>query len=65
METLTLEQAYYLGELLGVIAVVASLIYLTLQLRQNTLSIRMSNVQALSSQYVLRGILENQLERLL
>ena len=52
METLTLEQAYDLGELLGVIAVVASLIYLALQLRQNTLSIRMSNVQALSSQYV-------------
>ena len=65
METLTLEQAYYLGELLGVIAVVTSLIYLALQLRQNTLSIRMSNVQALSSQYVLRGIFENQLERLL
>jgi hypothetical protein len=52
MELLTLEQVYYVGELLGVIAVVASLIYLALQLRQNTLSIRMSSIQALSSDYI-------------
>ena len=44
METLTLEQAYYIGELFGVVAVVTSLIYLAIQLRQNTKSIRLGTL---------------------
>ena len=35
METLTLEQASYLAEIIGVIAVVTSLIYLALQVRSS------------------------------
>jgi hypothetical protein len=52
METLTLEQAYYIGELLGVFAIVASLIYLALQLRQRTKLIRLSTLHHISSLYV-------------
>ena len=44
MTSLTLEQAYYIGELFGVFAVVASLIYLAIQLRQNTKSIRLGTM---------------------
>ena len=44
MESLTLEQAYYIGELFGVVAVVASLLYLGIQIRQNTKSIRLSTL---------------------
>ena len=36
METMTLEQMYYIGELVGVIALVTSLIYVGKQIRQNT-----------------------------
>jgi len=36
MESLTLEQTYYIGELFGVVAVVVSLIFLAIQIRQNT-----------------------------
>ena len=36
MESLTLEQAYHIGELIAAIAVVISLVYLGLQVRHNT-----------------------------
>jgi len=36
METLTLEQMYYIGELIGVVAIITSLIYVGKQVRQNT-----------------------------
>ena len=36
METFTLEQAYYIGELIGVLVIVMSLIFVALQIRQNT-----------------------------
>ena len=36
METMTLEQMYYIGELIGVVALVTSLIYVGKQIRQNT-----------------------------
>ena len=52
METLTLEQGAYLAEIIGVIAVVTSLIYLAIQLRQNTKSIRLSTLHDISSLYV-------------
>jgi len=52
MESLSLEQAYYIGELVGVLAVVASLIYLALQLRQNTKSIRLSTLHDITSLWV-------------
>lgn len=42
METLTLEQAYYIGELIAAIAVVVSLIYVALQVRQNTYAVRLN-----------------------
>jgi hypothetical protein len=42
METITLEQMYYMGELIGVIAVIASLIYVGKQLRQNTETMRVN-----------------------
>ena len=51
METLTLEQASYLAEIFGVIAVVISLIYLSLQVKQNTRSMRIQTVHDLSSQF--------------
>ena len=51
METLTLEQASYLDEIIGVIAVVISLVYLGLQVKQNTRSIRIQIVHDLSSQF--------------
>ncbi len=36
MDTLTLEQSYYIGELIAAIAVVITLVYLGLQVRHNT-----------------------------
>ncbi len=46
METITLEQMSYIAEILGVIAVIASLIYVGIQLRQNTESIEAASRQA-------------------
>jgi len=51
MESFTLEQASYLAEIIGVIAVVLSLIYLGLQVKQNTRSMRIQTVQDLSNQF--------------
>ena len=36
METFTLEQASYLAEIIGLLAVVASIIYLAIQVKQST-----------------------------
>ncbi len=44
METITLEQSPYLAEIVGVFAIVVSLIYLTLQVRQNTRTTRLETV---------------------
>jgi len=44
MESLTLEQAYFLSEIIGVIAVVISLIYVGLQVKQNTHVVRLNTV---------------------
>ena len=46
METLTLEQAYYLSEIIGVFAVVISLIYVGLQVKQNTIATQTASTQA-------------------
>ena len=51
MESFTLEQASYLAEIIGVIAVVVSLIYLGLQVKQNTRSMRIQTVHDLSAQF--------------
>lgn len=44
MESITLEQIYYLAELTGVIAVVISLVYVGRQVRQNTEIMQMNAV---------------------
>ena len=40
MEAMTLEQSAYLAEIVGVFAIVASLVYLGFQVRQNTRTTR-------------------------
>ena len=52
MQAMTLEQVYYIAELIGVLAVIASLIYLALHLRQNNKMIRLGTLHDISSQYV-------------
>jgi hypothetical protein len=44
MESLTLEQIYFMSEIIGVFAVVVSLVYVGLQVKQNTQSIRLNTV---------------------
>ena len=46
METLTLEQAYYIAEIVGVLSIVMSLVYVAMQIRQNTTAIRSGTAQA-------------------
>ena len=41
----------WLAEIVGVFAIVVSLVYLTLQVRQNTRSTRLETVQANSNEY--------------
>lgn len=48
---MTLEQVSYVADIVGVVAIVASLIYLAGQLRQNTKSVRLSTVHNISSLY--------------
>lgn len=43
METLTLEQAYYIGELIAAVAVIISLIYVAKEIRQNTNMLRINS----------------------
>ena len=50
MEAMTLEQSAYLAEIVGVFAIVASLVYLGFQVRQNTRTTRLETVQAISTE---------------
>lgn len=50
METMTLEQMYYIGEFIAAIAVIASLIYVGKQLRQNTIQMQI-NAATIFSQW--------------
>jgi hypothetical protein len=43
---MTLEQAYYIAEIMGVVTIIAALIFVGLQLRQNAEQTRISNNQA-------------------
>jgi len=51
METLTLEQAYYIGELITTFAVIISLVYVGIQIRQNTHAIKLTSAQNLFHEY--------------
>ena len=51
METITLEQTAYLAEIVGVFAIVASLIYLSLQARQDNRNTRLESVHAMSTEF--------------
>ena len=44
MESLTLEQLYFMSEIIGVITVIISLIYVGLQVKQNTHVVRLNIV---------------------
>ena len=44
MESLTLEYTYFIAEIIGVIAVVISLIFLAIEVRQNTHAIKLSTL---------------------
>ena len=46
METLTLEHIYFIGQTLAAMAVVASLIYVGLQVKQNTTATQIASAQA-------------------
>lgn len=46
METLTLEQIYFIGQTISAIAVVISLIYVALQIKQNTNATKAASAQA-------------------
>ena len=57
METITLEQMYYIGEIIGVIVVIASLLYVGRQLQQNVEALQASQRQTTMSsdiQYLLK-----------
>jgi len=51
METLTLEQAYYIAQMVAAVILVLSVFYLALQVHQNTHAIRLSNFQAGSANW--------------
>jgi len=51
MESLTLEQAYYFAEIIGVVIVIMSLIYVGKQISQNNRSQRMAAVQSHNDTY--------------
>lgn len=46
METLTLEQIYFIGQTIAALAIVASLIYVGLQVKQNTTATQIASAQA-------------------
>jgi hypothetical protein len=48
---MTLQHVAYWAEIVGVVAIVATLIYLAVELRQNTKSVRLSAVHDISSLY--------------
>jgi hypothetical protein len=49
---ITLEEAAYIAQLIGVVAVIVSLVYLAMQLRQNNKMIRLGTLHDISSLYV-------------
>ena len=53
MESLTLEQASYLAEIIGVIMVVVSIFYLAMQVKQSNTSTRLDTLQEISSNFIL------------
>ena len=60
METLTLEDGYYISQMVAAIILVFSVIYLALQVRQNTSAMRLSNFQAGSMSWAnFMGMLTN------
>jgi len=60
METLTLVQAYYVAQVAAAVILVLSVIYLALQVRQNTHAMRLSNFQAGSANWAnVMGMLTN------
>jgi hypothetical protein len=48
MENITLEQIYYIGELIAVIAVIASLLYAGKQMKQNTEAMQVNAASAVA-----------------
>ena len=60
METLTLENGYYISQIVAAVILVLSVIYLALQVRQNTSAMRLSNFQAVSISWAnIFGMLTN------
>ena len=51
MEAITLEQTANLAEIFGVFAIVISLVYLALQVRQNTRTTRLETMQVISTEF--------------
>ena len=51
MESMTLEQAYFAAQILGVLAVIWSLIYVGIQLKQTKQAIRLSMVESVIQQF--------------
>ena len=51
METITLEQVYYLGQTVGVVVVIASLLFVGVQLKQNTRTMQTNAAQAFVTMY--------------
>ena len=48
MESFTLEKAYYISQLIGTLALIVSLIYVAVQIRQNTQTAKLNSAQNLS-----------------
>ena len=51
METMTLEQMYYIAEILGIFIVIGSLLFVGIQIRQNTRVIKLSATQNVSHEF--------------
>ena len=62
METLTLEQAYYIGELIAAIMIIISIFYLAAQVRQSNIATRLRTVQEISLGFtsVYQSVCENE-----
>ena len=60
METLTLVEGYYISQIIAAVILVLSVIYLALQVRQNTHAMRLNNTQAGSANWMaVMGMLAN------
>ena len=51
METITLERVYYIAELFGLVAVIGSLIFVGLQVMQNTRAVKVSTMHNVSEEW--------------